>query len=332
MTSSAPSSTPWRTEKDRALLTLESGRRSRERVDAAHIIVELALESRDRADELAGLLPRLLDDKDDRVRRAGVALAAVVLPPEEAETLFANRMKDESVEVRVESVGQLADLARPSSRGLFAAAMQDPAFTVRFEGARGMAALHHPAGVDVLIEALRKDAFRFRALSALAELGDRSAIEPIRRIHTRFLMNPWERTQAAGALVRLGETSAGGWLMERVQRKRGSDRPMAVELIGELKLPGAKERLLQILGDPKDGSRGAAARALGRLGDPSVIDALAAVLGSTEAPEFLRLDAAEGLLLLQTPEARAKVEPYAALNPDSAFAHEVRSLLEDYAA
>ena len=115
MTSSAPSSTPWRTEKDRALLTLESGRRSRERVDAAHIIVELALESRDRADELAGLLPRLLDDKDDRVRRAGVALAAVVLPPEEAETLFANRKKDESVEVRVESVGQLADLARPVS-------------------------------------------------------------------------------------------------------------------------------------------------------------------------------------------------------------------------
>ena len=71
-------------------------------------------------------------------------------------------------------------------------------------------------------------------------------------------------------------------------------RGCAVELLGEVKAPGARERLLEVLADPRDPARGAAARGLGRLGD-----------------------AAEGLLALGTASARARV---AALRLSSAEA------------
>ncbi|MBX5482584.1 MAG: HEAT repeat domain-containing protein [Myxococcaceae bacterium] len=320
----------WREERDRALLTLESARRREQRIEAASVLVQLALEDRSRAEELAAHVPQLMANPDDRIRRLGVALAAAVLPPDEAERFLGDRLRDPSFDVRVEATGQLADLARPSARGLLAAMLDDPSFSIRFEAARGMAALHHPSGLEVLIEALDKDHFRFRALGALAELGDARALPAVQRVYRRWFLPGFERTQAAGAMARLGDPAGAAWLLERTRKRRGLDRGLAVELLGELKGVGAKERLLEILRDPDDPARGAAARGLGRMGDADALAPLAALLQDASAEEHDRLDAAEGLLMLGVPEGVHSVEALAGKEAGTAFGRELRTLLEEY--
>ncbi len=320
----------WQAERDAALLALERAKKREERVNAARTLVRLAVEDGARGPVLAGHLPRLLDDRDVRVRRAGVALAAAALPVEEAEPFLTGRVADPEYEVRLEAVGQLADLARPSSRGAFAAALEDPALEVRFEAARGMAALQHTAGLEVLVEGLSWDHLRFRALGALAELGDPRAKAPIEKVFGRWLLPSFERTQAAGALVRLGDPSKVAYLLTRSRKKWSTDRALAVELLGEVKAEGARARLAEILRDKKDTCRGAAARGLGRLGDLGAAEDLAAVLEAEDTPEDVLLDAAEGLCLLGGASARAKVEAAVERAQDPALKEELRTMLEDY--
>ncbi len=319
----------WRKEREQALLTLESSQNVKARRDAAQLLVQLADEGPGREEELAALIPRLLDDKDDRVRRAGISLAARCLSPEDAERLLGSRLSDESSEVRLECAGQLADLARPSSRGMLAVALEDGSFNVRFEAARGMAALHHPAGLDVLVEALDHALLRFRAIGALAELGDPRALPAIQRVHGKWLIPYFDRAQAAGAMAKLGDKTGAEWLMQRSHKKRAFDRPLVVELLGEVKADGAYARLTEILLDRKDHARGAAARALGRLGDPRAMALLAQVLNESDAPGDLVLDASEGLCLLGGEEARAHVQKALDSAQDAELRAELQSILEE---
>jgi HEAT repeat protein len=320
----------WRQDLERALLALESSKKGEARLEAARLIFELATDSEAPTNELASILPRLLGDPDEGIRRVGVALAARVLPPNEAEDVLVARASEPSTSVRLEAVGQLADLARPSTRPVLAAALEDVDFSVRFEAARGMAALHHGAGLEVLIQALDREHLRFRALGALAELGDARALPAIRRLHRRWMLNGFERSQAAGAMARLGDPEGASWLLERTRRRRGGDRSLAVELLGEVKADGAFERLRQILEDPRDPSRGAAARGLGRLGDPRAVPVLVRVLEAPEGGVDLHLDAAEGLCLLGDAGARAQLEAAADSWPDPDTKAELRAMLEDY--
>jgi len=298
-------------------------------LDEATRLLDLATDSDANHPELASSAHRLLEDRDERIRRIGVALAARVLPPDDLEELLAARMNDPSPLVRLEAVGQLADLERPSTRPQLAAALSDPEFNVRFEAARGMASFHHAAGLDVLIEALDRGPLRFRALGALAQLGDARALPAIRRLHRRWLLNGFERSQAAGAMARLGDPEGASWLLQRSRRLRGADRSLAIELLGEVKAEGAWERLREVLLDPTDPSRGAAARGLGRLGDVRAAADLVRILEAPELPIDLRLDAAEGLCLLGDAAGRARVEAAAASWPDSEAKAELRGMLGD---
>jgi HEAT repeat protein len=317
----------WRQDCDRAILEFESSRSPEARLNAARLLFELATDSDARPHELTGIAPQLLDDVDERIRHIGVDLAPRVFPPEEAEALLARRVQDPSDSVRLEAVGQLADLARPSTRTLLAAALEDPDFNVRFEAARGMAALHDSAGLEVLIEALQRSALRFRALGALAELGDARALPAIRRVHRRWIVSAFDRCQAAGAMARLGDAEGASWLLQRTRRYGGVDRGLAVELLGEVKADGAWERLRELLLDPSDPSRGAAARGLGRLGDVRASTDLVRILEAADLPIELRMDAAEGLCLLGDAASRARVEAAAESWPDPEGKAELRGML-----
>jgi len=321
----------FRALRDKALRTLETERQPSVRLAAARELRDLASEHRGDAADFGPALMRLLGDSDPEVRRSGLESASAILPPDQVESLLRTRATDELPTIRVTAVGLIADMERAASRPLLAAALQDAAFTVRFEAARGLAALGHSAGLEVLIEALEFSDLRFRALGALAQLGNPAAVPAIRKIFRRWLLAGFDRTQAAGALAKLGDDEGAAYLLKRTYSRRGMDRPFAIELCGDLRAAGAFERLMEILRDTKDPARGAAARGLGRLGNPDAFSALVELLESPSIPEDLRLDAAEGLCLLRTPAARRKVEQAFAASAELSTRRALEELLEAYA-
>ncbi len=308
----------WRTARDTALFKLENEKEAPLRAEAVDTLCDLADEApAELKAEFASTLVRMLADKQSDVRCGGMAMGAVILPPEEAESLLVRHLTDRDVQVRTEATGRLADLVRPSARGALAAAMNDEVFAVKFEAARGMAALKHSAGLEILLEALGNVDLRFRAASALAELGDKAALPALQKAFAKWFLPAFDRTQIAAALAKLGDASAVPHLFKRTAKTWSVDRAMAIELLGEVKAPGARERLLEILKDPADWARGAAARGLGRLGDLDVLPALDAVLAETAATDDLKLDVAEGLWLLPGAEGRARLNSLTLSSPEA---------------
>jgi HEAT repeat protein len=317
-----------RLERDALLLTLEREKQPPVRAETAEALCELAFEARGPLkSEFSVVLARLLADRQTEVRCAGLALVGVVLPLEEAQEVLARHVGDRTARVRLEAVGRLADLAAPSARGVLAAALEDDLLSVRFEAARGMVALGHSAGLDVLLRALEDPELRFRAAAALARRGDRAVVPELKKVFSSWFLPPFERTQLAGALASLGDAEGIAHLFKRAGKGWSVDRAMALELLGEVRAAGAKERLLEVLADPQDASRGAAARGLGRLKDASTEPALAAVLAERLLPDDVRLDVAEGLLGLGTPSARARVESLRV--EDAGARDELRAMLEE---
>jgi HEAT repeat protein len=293
----------WRAQREECLLALEQQKRPELRAEAAELLCELAHDAPPSArSEWGPVVVRLLADPQSDVRSAGLALSTLVLSPEDAAELLTRHLSDSAARVRCEAAGRLADLARPESRGAFAAALEDQSPAVRFEAARGMAALKHPAGFDVLVAALDDNELRFRALAALAELGDPKAVPPVRAVFKKWLLPVFERTQAAGVLAKFGDPEGEKHLLARAAKKWTADRPMALELLGEVHAPKALETLSRILQTPSDLARGAAARGLGRLGGDEALKVLEAALAT--ADDELKIDLAEGLLLLGSEPAR----------------------------
>lgn len=308
----------WRTARDAALFKLENEKNPALRAEAVDTICDLASEVPvELRAEFAPALVRLLADKQSEVRCGAVALAALILPGDEAEAMLVRHLSDPDLRMRLEATGRLADLARPTARGALAQAMRDDLFTVRFEAARGMATLKHSAGLEVLVEALNDNELRFRAVSAIAELGDKAALPALQKQFARWLLPAFDRTQVAAAMVRLGDAAAAAHLFKRAARKWSVDRAMAIELLGEVKAPGARERLEQILKDPTDLARGAAARGLGRLGDMAALPVLEDVLREPNASDDLKLDVAEGLWLLPEGNGRARLEGIQLSTPEA---------------
>jgi HEAT repeat protein len=301
------------------------------RREAAARLVEVARAS-EAPDSWEATARTLLEDGDAEVRRSGVALLALQPgAPEALAVRLRPALSDASASVRLEGVGQLADRASPELRPILAQALEDSAFLVRFEAARGLAAIRHPAGLDVLAEGLDNPTLRFRAIGALAELGDARALAPLRRLFARWLLNSFERTQAAGALALFGDAEGRRHLLSRLRRRGALDRPLAAELCGEAHVEEAEDVLLAILADAGDTARGAAARALGRLGSARAGPVLEGLLKNASVAEETRLDVAEGLVFLRGKGARDALASALSSMSSSEGQQELHSLLEELA-
>jgi HEAT repeat protein len=319
----------WRAERDRALLALEREKRPSARAEAADLLFQLADEDPARGPEFTDVLARLLADAQGEVRRAGLGLATLVLPPQELHSTLTARLSDPDLGVRLEATGRIADLVLPEMRGALARMLEDPILEIRFEAARGMASLKHSAGLEILVAALDQDRLRFRALGALAELGDMKALPAVKKLFSRWLLPAFERTQAAGVLAQWGDAEAMEYLLKRTQKRWSTDRALAVELCGEVKAPGALQQLRAILEDQKDPCRGAAARGLGRMGVPEALPWLLALLEDTRVPEDFRMDAVEGIWLLGLPEGKARVRAAASTFTSPEARAELAELLQE---
>ena len=321
--------TPWRDLLAQALAVLNQPGRPEERTAAARQLIALAKED-GFGSEASAVWTRMLGDSQEEVRRAGIEIAMRFAAWEEAENILGPFATDPSALVRVQVAGALADLERASCRDALRRLLEDPVAVIRFEAARGLAAIGDASGIQVLTDSLQKGELRFRTLGALATLGDSRALPAIQALFNRLWLPPYERTQAAGALAKLGDHEAAQYLLGRTEKRRGMDRAFAIELCGEVKAPTALERLKAILSNEADECRGAAARGLGRLGDPSAMPALLAVMQDEAQPDDLRLDAAEGICRLGGPQARTHVESLLASLHAPEAREEVRELHEEW--
>lgn len=310
---------------------LEREKSAAVRAEAAEAICDAAVDAPDDAlGDFAADVVQLLNDRQEEVRCAGLALAAEVLTPNEARDVLVRNLSDKAHRVRVEAVGRLADLALPDARGALAAALEDESFSVRFEAARGMVALKHSAGLDTLVAALDDSELRFRAAAALAQLENPQALPALKKAFRGWFLPAFDKTQLAGALARLKDADGIEHLFKRAAKGWSMDRAMAVELLGEVRAPGAKERLVAILQARDENARGAAARGLGRLGDVSVFDVLNSTLDEPALPDDVKLDIAEGLLRLDVPRAQTRLASVS-LEDDEAKA-ELALMLKEFSS
>lgn len=306
-----------------ALEELTSGQIKRQ-VRAQGFLLERAEEPPLRA-AIAERVEPLLTHPDSQVRGT-VYLALAAARGEGAMDLLAPRADDPVSGARC-ALAQAASTLGAAGRSLLRRLVQDPVFAVRLEAGLGLAELRDDAGIDALVQGLTDSSLRFEVLQALQSLGDARAREPVRRFFKRFFLPGWERIAAAGVLARLGEVEGRDFLVSKIQRGKGDELGLAIEIAGDLKLEAAREGLWRIAGLSKHPFRGAALRALGMLGDASALEPASRSLLDEAEDAAVRMDAAECLMHLDTPRAREVLDEASRAVVDGEVAAVVREAL-----
>jgi HEAT repeat protein len=279
-------------------------------------------------DELVARLTPLAAHESAQVRGTAY-LALATAQGEKALELLRAHLDESEADARLDLTEALAGIGAPARETLLKL-LRDEIFEVRFAAAGGLVQLGEMAAADVLLEALRQSDLRYLALSALQHLGDPRALEPARKLFKKTFLSGFERAAAAGVLARLGDPEGRRWLVERIARRKGAERGVAIEIAGELKLKEAIEPLRACVADKNDPFRGGCVRVLGMMGDEGQRVLIESVLfDSTEEPEA-RMDAAEGLMSLGTPEARRALERARAEIEHEELAEVVREALEQF--
>ena len=161
-----------------------------------------------------------------------------------------------------------------TTREALAQLLDDPETHVRFETAIAMAELHDFRATPLLLGASRSKALRLDAVRALGTMGDPKAIGPLRKILRKFLM-PWaDKLQAAAALCALEDPEGQDYLRQKLTSRKFAERAAAIHFMAESKHPAAEHDLINILNDLNDPMQDVAARSLGMIPSPKVLQAL----------------------------------------------------------
>ena len=288
-----------------------SGRDGGQRVDGARALLERWRQG----DALAAsaLAPRvgdLLQDSEPLVRLAGLSAARLLRKPENLEKISSQvlaLLADGSAQVRTAAVWSAVRLPGEVARVQARAVLQSDEEPMRFAAACALAEQKDAACLPGLTAALQEDVRRQEALSALMALGDPAAVPAIAELFEGEGLQEYDRVLVAAALARFGDARGAGHLVACIT-ETGDVRPIAAEWAGRLGVGSAIEALTALSEEEGDPARGAALRALGRLKAPGAEKRLLELAGAKETASDLRMDAAEGLAELGTPDAQALLE------------------------
>jgi HEAT repeat protein len=276
------------------------------RVDAARALLDRwRAGDAQSAAAILSRLENLLEDPEPQVRIAAVGAVRMLRKPENLEKhagAVLALLSDPAAPVRTAAVWTAARLPGPAARDKVRALLESTEEPMRFAAACALSDQRDPAALPALLAALREDHRRQEALSALLSLGDPGALPGVTELFEDESLGEFDRTLAAGVLVRLGDARGAAHLIERIAGD-GDDRPIAAEWAGRLGVDAAVPALEELAGSEGEPARGAALRALGRLGAPGAEDRLLEIATSAEEAEDLRMDAAEGLAEIGSPAA-----------------------------
>lgn len=254
--------------------------------------------------EWVGVIGALLDQPiaDQALRsRAVRALGKTADPAAQARLVAA--LGDEHEEVRQAAVEALVATGQPAVPHLVAV-LSGASEVARQSAAEALGQLKHPAAVPALASVVRDPALEVRvaAVEALGAIGDPAAVPDL----LGALGDEIEdiRARAAIALGAIRDAGAAPGLLAALRDPDGVVRWWAAEALAAIGSP-AVAGLASVLGAAaeSDGVRLVAARALGKIGDPAAVAALAAALHD-ERP-MIRASVAEALRHIPTAQARS---------------------------
>lgn len=296
------------------IAVLEDPERSaRERESAVQELVELCRKDEALRERYAMRFVTLLADDQPSVR--GWGIVGVLLCDEKLEHLprILKLLDDPSPGVRLQAIHALTPLGSEEVEAHFLPRLQDEDRLVRVAAAVALSVSGNAEGVPVLLEGIGSRHTRFDALMALRNVAPRAPEwqEAIRDaaqgVFSGFFASRFDRLAAAAVLASLGDEKASSYLLERA-RKGKLDRPIAIEWLGELRVPEGEPLLRDLAENKKDPFRGAALRGLGSYGSPSAFGACQRALADESEDVDVRCDAAEGLLLLGSDSAKEALE------------------------
>jgi len=298
-----------------------------ERVDALRGLVERWRSGDGQAAELvAPRLPDLLEDPEPLVRATALSAVRLLQKPEnlqKCESAVLALLADPSPRVRTAAIWAAMRIPGEVARTQVRAALGSSEESMRFAAACALAEARDSAALPELLAALRDDHRRQEAISALMALGDAEAVTELGKLFEEESLGDFDRTLAAAALARFGDGRGIAHLISRIEMDE-DDRPVATEWAGRLGVHDAIPVLTELAETEGAVARGAAMRALGRLKAVGAEERLVRIAGDPEAPEDLRMDAAEGLAELGTPAALDQLRQLSTEGPE-----ELRQLCQE---
>jgi HEAT repeat protein len=298
-----------------------------ERVDALRELVERWRSGDAQAAELiAPRLPDLLEDPEPLVRAAALSALRLLQNPEnlqKCESAVLALLADPAPRVRTAAIWAAMRIPGEAARTQVRAALGSTEESMRFAAACALAEARDSAALPELLAALRDDHRRQEAISALMALGDAAAVPELEKLLEEEPVGDFDRTLTAAALARFGDARGIEHLISRIEMD-GDDRPVATEWAGRLGVHDAIPVLSELAETEGAVARGAAMRALGRLKAVGAEERLLRIAGDPDAPEDLRMDAAEGLAELGTPAALDQLRQLSAGGPE-----ELRQLCQE---
>jgi len=281
------------------------------RVDSARAILDRArMGDAEAAQTMLSRMGDLLTDEEPLVRTTALSALRVLHSRElfeQHQSAVLALLADPVAQVRTTAVWSAASIPGDTARTQVRALLSSEEEPLRFAAACALSELHDVAAIPELTGALREDHRRQEALSALLSLGDASALPQVAALFEDESLGEFDRTLAAAVLRRLGDARGGEHLCARIA-EGSDDAPIAAEWAGRLGVAEAIPALEETAEREGDQARGAALRALGRLQAPGAEDRLLALARSPDEAEDLRMDAAEGLAELGSPQALEALE------------------------
>ncbi len=208
----------------------------------------------------------------DALRTRGVTEAGPLI----LEMLNSGQADEETKQSLTES---LQHITTPEAQAaLITILEQDPSPNLRRAAAGALGHFRGKSAVQALLAALNKeteDPVIFATISALEELHDPQAVEPLCALLASPSRSRWSRQQAATALGRIGDSRALQPLLTALAREREPRMSEALaEALGDLGDLKAIPALLQELKRGNAAVQANAATALGRLRATEAVDAL----------------------------------------------------------
>ena len=168
--------------------------------------------SRLRDDRVVEPLKGLLRDPEIQVRQAAVEALAALGRPRALDAVRSEALSSPEASMREAAVRALRPSPGPETDATLVRALKDPDVSVRRAAGWVLKDIARPESVPALIDALTDEdsEVRRRVAEALGKLGDRRAVDPLRRVLLHTL------PEAATALGKLGDTRAVQLLSDRL--------------------------------------------------------------------------------------------------------------------